>query len=79
VRENAGLPGRQCHCVATDRRGAHQQCSGTIALPDGELATQGDPDHIAIAGGSGAYAGARGTATGEDHPDRVDVTLHLLA
>ena len=66
-------------CVATDRGGAHQQCSGTIALPDGQLATQGDPDHVAIVGGSGAYAGARGTATGQDHPDRIDVTLHLLS
>jgi hypothetical protein len=66
-------------CVVTDRGGAHQQCSGTIALPDGQLATQGDPDHVTIAGGTGAYAGARGTATGRDHPHRVDVTLHLLA
>ena len=65
-------------CVATDRRGEHEQCSGTIALPDGQIATQGDAEHVAIVGGTGAYAGARGTATGEDHPDRVDVTLHFL-
>ena len=65
-------------CVATDRRGQHEQCSGTIALPDGQIATQGDAENVAIVGGSGAYAGSRGTATGEDHPDSVDVTLHFL-
>jgi hypothetical protein len=62
-------------CVAT---GQHEQCSGTIALPDGQIATQGDAENVAIVGGSGAYAGARGTATGDDHPDSVDVTLHFL-
>jgi hypothetical protein len=65
-------------CVATGRRGEHEQCTGTIALPGGQIATQGDAENIAIVGGSGAYAGARGTATGEDHPDSVDVTLHFL-
>jgi hypothetical protein len=65
-------------CVSTDRRGEHEQCSGTIALPGGQIATQGDAENVAIVGGTGAYAGARGTAAGEDHPDRVDVTLHFL-
>jgi hypothetical protein len=65
-------------CVATDRRGRHNQCSGTIALPDGQIATQGDADDVAVVGGSRAYAGARGTATGDDHPDHVNVTLHFL-
>src|SRR4051812_46212902 len=65
-------------CTATDARGAHEQCSGTIALPDGQIATQGDADNVAVVGGSGAYAGARGTATGNDHPDSVDVTFHFL-
>jgi hypothetical protein len=65
-------------CVATDRRGAHEQCSGTIALPDGQIATQGDADNVALVGGSGAYAGARGTAVGEDRADRVDVALRFL-
>jgi hypothetical protein len=65
-------------CTAIDRRGEHEQCGGTIALPDGQLATQGDADNVAVVGGSGAYAGARGTATGEDHPNRVDVTVHFL-
>jgi hypothetical protein len=65
-------------CIATDRRGEHEQCSGTIALRDGQLATQGDAENVAIVGGSGAYAGARGTATGEDRPDSIDVTLHFL-
>ena len=65
-------------CVATDRRGRHEQCSGTIALPGGQIATQGDADDIAVVGGTRAYAGARGTATGDDHPDRVNVTLHFM-
>jgi hypothetical protein len=65
-------------CTALDRRDEHQQCAGTIALSDGQLALQGDADNVAVVGGSGVYAGARGTATGEDHPDRVDVTVHFL-
>jgi hypothetical protein len=65
-------------CTATDGGGRHEQCSGTIALPGGQIATQGDAEHVAVVGGSGAYAGARGTATGEDHADRVDVTVRLL-
>jgi hypothetical protein len=65
-------------CVATDRRGEHEQCTGTIALPGGQLATQGDADNVAVVGGTGAYAGARGTATGQDHPHSVDVTIHFL-
>jgi hypothetical protein len=27
---------------------------------------------------SRAYAGARGTATGQDHPNSIDVTVHFL-
>jgi soluble lytic murein transglycosylase-like protein len=65
-------------CVATDRRSQHEQCTGTIALPDGQIATQGDADNVAIVGGTGAYAGARGTATGQDHPHSVNVTIHFL-
>ena len=65
-------------CVATDRRGQHEQCTGTITLPGGQIATQGDADNVALVGGTGAYAGARGTATGHDHPHSVDVTLQFL-
>jgi len=65
-------------CVAVDRRGRHEQCTGTIDLPDGQIATQGDAENVAVVGGTGAYAGARGTATGEDHPDHVDVTVHFI-
>jgi hypothetical protein len=66
-------------CTTTDRRAQHEQCTGTIALPDGQIATQGDAENIAVVGGSGAYAGARGAATGQDHPDSVDVTIHFLS
>jgi hypothetical protein len=65
-------------CTDVDRRGEHEQCTGTIALPDGQIATQGDADNIAVVGGSRAYAGARGTATGTDHPHSVDVTVNFL-
>ena len=65
-------------CVATDRRGQREQCTGTIALPGGQIATQGDADNVAVVGGTGSYAGARGTATGHDHPHTVDVTIHFL-
>src|SRR6478735_9470590 len=65
-------------CTSIDRRGEHEQCTGTIALPDGQIATQGDADNVAVVGGSRAYAGARGTATGKDHPNSVDVSVHFL-
>ena len=67
-------------CVAIDRRGARQQCSGTITLPGGQIAIQaGDPDHVAVVGGSGVYAGARGTATtADDRPDGATVTVQFL-
>ena len=65
-------------CTSLDRRGAHEQCTGTIALRDGQLALQGDADNVAVVGGSRTYAGARGTATGTDHPNSVDVTVHFL-
>lgn len=65
-------------CTSLDRRGEHDQCAGTIALSGGQLATQGDAGHVAVVGGTGEYAGARGTATGVDHPDSVDVTVALL-
>ena len=71
---------RRAHfvCTSLDRRGAHEQCTGTIALPDGQLATQGDADNVAVVRGSGAYADARGIATGADHPDHVAVTVHFF-
>jgi hypothetical protein len=65
-------------CTSLDHHGQDQQCAGTIALNHGQMATQGDADNVAIAGGSGAYAGARGTATGVDHSDRIDVTVHFI-
>jgi hypothetical protein len=65
-------------CTALDRRGDHEQCSGTLVLPDGQLALQGDADNVAVVGGSRAYAGARGIATGKDHADSVDVTVSFL-
>src|SRR3954466_10726637 len=45
-------------CTSLDHHGEHQQCSGTIALPGGQLATQGDADNVAVIGSTRAYAGA---------------------
>ena len=63
------------HCVVTQpgpisRSGA--LCHAALALPDGTIfgqaaTTRGGPDRVegAVTGGTGAYAGARGTAVSE--------------
>lgn len=62
-------------CVSTDRRGEAVQCTGMMTLKDGEIVLQGPESTLAITGGTGAYAGARGTAEGDDHDGRTDLTL----
>lgn len=62
-------------CVSTDRptnrRDQDVQCTGMMTLPDGELVLQGPESTLAITGGTGAYAGARGTATGKPAGQRA--------
>ena len=72
------------HCVVTQpgpisRHGA--LCAAVLALPDGNLFGQavttrdgGERVVAAVTGGTGAYAGARGTATSE----RGTTTVELL-
>ena len=51
---------------------------GTIVLPLGEIAVQGGGQPpFAVTGGTGAFAGARGTLDGREHDGRTDVTVQF--
>ena len=71
-------------CVAVSP--AVQQCSGTEALAAGTLEVAGISAHapattVAITGGTGAYAGARGTSVSKDRTGNADIadqTITLL-
>ena len=65
-------------CVSTDRRGEALQCSAQMTLPDGEIVRAGSGDPLAVTGGTGAYAGARGIAEGHDHGRQTDLTLTFM-
>jgi len=65
-------------CTSTDRRGKRLLCTGAMHLSDGHIELAGTGDPLAITGGTGAYAGARGTAdstatSGRD--ERVTLTF----
>ena len=58
-------------------------CSGVFALPDGDIAVVGrvvspGVNRLAVVGGTGAYAGARGTLTSTDTPSGATDVLNLL-
>ena len=66
-------------CTVIDASHSRLQCTGTVVLPQGELALQGgDRTPIAVTGGTGAFAGARGTVEGREHDGRIDVTVHFV-
>jgi hypothetical protein len=73
-------------CSSTDKLSNGQipmMCSGTFALPDGDIAVLGrvggsGVNTLAIVGGTGAYAGARGTFTSTDTPSGATDVLTLL-
>jgi hypothetical protein len=68
----------QTACTVIDARHGRLQCTGTIVLPQGEIAVQGDGQPpFAVTGGTGAFAGARGTLDGSEHDGRIDVTVHF--
>lgn len=68
----------QTACTVIDARHSRLQCTGTVVLPQGEIALQSDGQPpIAVTGGTGAFAGARGTADGNEHDGRIDVTVHF--
>jgi hypothetical protein len=47
-------------------------------VEDGDIVLQGPQSTLAITGGTGANAGARGTAEGNDHDGRTDLTLPFV-
>jgi hypothetical protein len=65
-------------CVSTDRRGQEMQCTAAITLPDGAIMLEGTGEPLAISGGTGAYAGARGIAEGHDHERTTTLTLTFM-
>lgn len=75
----------QIVCVATTA--SVQQCTGTATLAGGTLEFAGlsrpsPATVIAVVGGTGAYAGARGTSSARDrrgHDDVADETITLVA
>lgn len=68
----------QTACTVIDARHSRLQCTGTVVLPQGEIALQSDGHPpVAVTGGTGAFAGARGTADGNEHDGRIDVTVHF--
>jgi hypothetical protein len=79
----AGMLLRVC-ILATSTTG---NCTATVALPDGAIQIQGfvdfdhDPDELAVVGGTGAYAGMRGTFSARPMsgaPPRWSDTIRLL-
>ncbi len=68
----------QTACTVINARQSRLQCAGTVVLPQGEIALQGGGQPpFAITGGTGAFAGARGTVDGSEHDGRIDVTVHF--
>jgi Dirigent-like protein len=58
-------------------------CSGVFSLPDGDIAVLGrvvspGVNRLAVVGGTGAYAGARGTLTSTDSASGATDVLELL-
>ena len=58
-------------------------CRGTLVLRDGQIAVQGvagdaPPATVAVVGGTGRYAGARGTMTVTEAGDRERVVISFL-
>lgn len=65
-------------CVSTDRRGQAIQCTSALVLPDGAIMLEGTGSALAVTGGTGAYAGARGTAEGHNHGGKETLELTFM-
>ena len=72
-------------CLLADAKRFRGQCTDTLVLADGQITLQGAASFAgkqserAITGGTGAYAGARGTATVLETGAHSSLgTLHLL-
>jgi len=69
----------QTACTVINARHSGLQCTGTVVLPQGEIALQGGGQPpFAVTGGTGAFTGARGTVDGNEHDGRIDVTVHIV-
>lgn len=68
----------QTACTVINANHGRLQCTGTVVLPQGKILLQGgDKPPFAVTGGTGAFAGARGTADGVEHDGRIDVTVRF--
>jgi hypothetical protein len=69
-------------CVSTVRptnqRDQDVQCTSTLTLRDGAIMLEGPGNPLAVTGGTGAYAGARGTAEGQDRNGQTTLTLTFM-
>jgi hypothetical protein len=71
------------HGVCTVLSNAQSQCEATIVLPKGQIVTHGIQSvttnfEVAVIGGTGAYAGARGTMTARPIKDGGSTLLISL-
>jgi hypothetical protein len=62
----------------TDPRDQDLQCTSMLTLRDGAIMLEGPGNPLAVTGGTGAYAGARGTAEGHDHDGRTTLDLAFM-
>jgi hypothetical protein len=72
-------------CTITDLRRKKSFCQIGIVLPEGQLILEGphretaNTTNLAVVGGTGAYADARGSAIAKDiAPRKTDVTVNLV-
>lgn len=67
---------------AADWPSSAESCTGTVALANGTLQLAGlskqGPFSVAVVGGTGAYAGARGTARITSQGEKGSLTITLL-
>ena len=79
-----GVEGGACTLTAVLTDSFQIHCTGTISLPDGQIAYQGLASNapvktLAVVGGTGPYTGARGEAVlvelGHDHAGTLTIRL----
>jgi hypothetical protein len=79
-----GTASATCTVVRVTRSGAPRlTCSGVYELNDGDIVVTGrlsggNTDRLAVIGGTGAYAGARGTLSSVNGATRTVDTIELL-
>jgi hypothetical protein len=85
VKADDGATGRDVGvCTITNLRRKESLCQIAIVLPAGQLILEGPHREtaksttIAVVGGTGAYADARGSAVAKDVGRKTDVTVNLV-